>query len=824
MDTGREYNIMKESHTPGYLLFFIFIIVLSHPFSPMLHAGDYIVDSNSNNVDANPGDGICRDASGYCTLNAALTEANLDGEPSLITFSMRFSGSSYIPGGSLPTLVEEDTTIDASSQWNGSWPNGTPGIEIRGGSVNTGLIRIQTSGCAIFGVLFSGGGTTVGVYSDSLASGNTIGGPAPGQRCVFVTESYGVYLDYSTGTQVLGSYFGTTDGETLASVSGKDGVFCRGNGNVIQNNLFGGYSQHAIMVWGDDNEVIGNIVGSNVEQSLPLPNNMGIEASGNRTFISGNLFAASASHGIFIHNGEDIRIVGNFVGGQTSLGNGGDGIRLHGADRAHVGEPEANSYNRISYNSGSGIYLIFSSETTIQNNSITTNAADGIFVSENIHRIGGTSSMERNVIGRNGQAGIRLNDAHECVIQGNYIGFDSAGVYDAGNLGHGILVEGASTFNTIGGSEYAGRNYIGWNLMDGIQLTGVGTDSNTVSGNRIGIPVNRAFEAPNGNHGISLYNGASSNRIGEFNHPYNIVVSSGWSGIAIVNSDNNSVYLNLIGTTDGGLNWGNTYYGIHVNDGNTNQITQNVIAYNGTAGNYAGVRIEGSIAFRNRISLNTIHHNSGPGIELADGANMGVTAPIITSVTSTQINGTGPANSIVEFFSDFDDEGQAVEGFANSDAMGNFSINCDAGGPFVTATATDSGGNTSVFSSPFSEVTLGTRLTMPAKNFVPGGICALDAFLASDQARTNVPFCVVLDVAGQYFFWPAWTGAFDYQRIDVNAGYQIRTIIPPFTWPDTGSQSVYGLHFYAAMLTDGLDQILGGDAGYDAYTFGFEPQ
>jgi len=202
---------------------------------------------------------------------------------------------------------------------------------------------------------------------------------------------------------------------------------------------------------------------------------------------------------------------------------------------------------------------------------------------------------------------------------------------------------------------------------------------------------------------------------------------------------------------------------------------------------------------------------------------MGITAPIITSFTSNQINGTAPPNSMIEFFSDFDDEGHSMEGFTNSDAQGNFSYNCDAREPFITATATDSTGNTSVFASHVSALTLGVRLTMPAINFRPGGVCSLDALIASDQPRTAVPLCVILDVQGQYFFWPTWGGSFDYQRIDVVPGNQMRTILPQFIWPDTGSQSVYGLHFYGAMLTEELDQILGGNEGYDACTFGFEP-
>ena len=47
---------------------------------------------------------------------------------------------------------------------------------------------------------------------------------------------------------------------------------------------------------------------------------------------------------------------------------------------------------------------------------------------------------------------------------------------------------------------------------------------------------------------------------------------------------------------------------------------------------------------------------------------------------------------------------------------------------------------------------------MPAEYYSPGDLCMLDAHLynAADP-MTAVPLVVILDVAGQYWFWDDWT-------------------------------------------------------------------
>jgi len=71
-------------------------------------------------------------------------------------------------------------------------------------------------------------------------------------------------------------------------------------------------------------------------------------------------------------------------------------------------------------------------------------------------------------------------------------------------------------------------------------------------------------------------------------------------------------------------------------------------------------------------------------------------------VAETTVSGTACPGCTVEIFSDDEDEGRVYEGSAVANAEGLFGF--DKGGPFtgphLTATATDSSGNTSEFSTP----------------------------------------------------------------------------------------------------------------------------
>ena len=128
----------------------------------------------------------------------------------------------------------------------------------------------------------------------------------------------------------------------------------------------------------------------------------------------------------------------------------------------------------------------------------------------------------------------------------------------------------------------------------------------------------------------------------------------------------------------------------------------NVITLNGGD----GVDINGTGTLGNTITRNSIHSNGGIGIDNCDGGNAELSPPALTNVTANSVGGLAPVSyATVEIFSDDADEGRVYEGTTTAGAGGSFIFTKATGfhGPYLTATATDSGGNTSEFSSPVAK-------------------------------------------------------------------------------------------------------------------------
>lgn len=227
-------------------------------------------------------------------------------------------------------------------------------------------------------------------------------------------------------------------------------------------------------------------------------------------------------------------------------------------------------------------------------------------------------------------------------IEGNFIGTDATGTVARANGGAGVLIGTYASENTVGGIDPAARNLISGNTQ-GVVIGPWGR--NLVQGNYIGTDVTSV--SPLGNS----------------------------IGVRIVNVSQN----NLIGGAGSGA--------------------ENLIAFNMT-----GILVDGQYgeAYYNTFSRNRIHSNTVKGISLQSGGNQSISAPAITSVTPTQVAGTAVAHAKVEVFSDADGQGAVFEGATTADAAGNWSLSKPEGftGPYVTATATDTLGNTSEFSSP----------------------------------------------------------------------------------------------------------------------------
>jgi CSLREA domain-containing protein len=321
----------------------------------------------------------------------------------------------------------------------------------------------------------------------------------------------------------------------------------------------------------------------------------------------------------------------------------------------------------------------------------------GIVVYSNNNTIGGTGAGQRNIVSSNLYSGINLYaiGAYNNVVQGNWIGLNTAGNAKAPNS-TGVLIDGGASQNTIGGDAASKGNYISGNLSHGVYIEGADTDQNEVNGNVIGLPavvslslsLSPAADVGNGGSGICIQNGPKENGVGDVLS--NTISSNGGAGVLLNAADSNHVYNNSI--SGSGLN------GVTIQDGANNLLMENTIANN--TGD--GVHIDGAAAIGNKLLYNSIHHNTGKGIELENGGNTELDPPTITTANASGASGTTCASCPVQVFSDSEDEGQTYHATVSSDASGNWWHSGALTGPNVTAITTNLGNNTSEFSTPYT--------------------------------------------------------------------------------------------------------------------------
>jgi hypothetical protein len=346
------------------------------------------------------------------------------------------------------------------------------------------------------------------------------------------------------------------------------------------------------------------------------------------------------------------------------------------------------------------------------------NATYGVFISgAGGTVVGGATAGARNVISGNGSAGVFLNSTTTGTqLLGDYIGVDISGAAALGNGLYGVYLVGAPR-NTIGGTAAGDGNVISANGHSGVYFSG-GT-GNQVLGNLIGT--NAAGNAKLGNtyHGV-YFSAVSGGSIGgTAAGAGNVISGNGLSGIYLTGgSKGNLVYGNAIGTDAAGmLNLGNTKFGVLIDQNSSN----NAIGTSGAGSNkiaFNGIGVNVVSGTGNAILYNSIWNNSGAGITLGSGANHNQSAPNLTSAVvtagTTLVQGTLTSLPSTTFTlqlfvnSTLDPagmgEGQSYHGTYTvmTDSSGHATISIKAAGitagQYLTMTATDPNGNTSVFS------------------------------------------------------------------------------------------------------------------------------
>ena len=236
-------------------------------------------------------------------------------------------------------------------------------------------------------------------------------------------------------------------------------------------------------------------------------------------------------------------------------------------------------------------------------------------------------ATSRNVISGNTQVGVVIHDAGSNAnrVAGNYIGLNAAGTAAIANAGDGVLIYNGAQSNNIGGTTTIDRNVISGNLQQGIVIADPGTNSNVMLGNYIGL--NAAGNAAVGNGfadttnnvyypGIGIFNGAQKNTIGgNVTGTTNVISGNAGGGVSIsgTNTNSNVVQGNFIGTNPGGTS--------AIANGNANPsafyLFAGVELFGGAASN--------TIGSLSAIGRNIISGNGAQGIFIGDfGTNLNV--------------------------------------------------------------------------------------------------------------------------------------------------------------------------------------------------------
>jgi CSLREA domain-containing protein len=172
------------------------------------------------------------------------------------------------------------------------------------------------------------------------------------------------------------------------------------------------------------------------------------------------------------------------------------------------------------------------------------NGSGGIRINISNVTIGDTTAAARNIISGNTGNGISVVSG-SATIQGNFIGTNASGFGKIPNQ-TGVLISGAAN-NTVGGTTPAARNIISGNLSAGISIVNAGATNNLVQGNYVG---------PDVTGGVALGNGDGLNgdgiRVGQIGtSPSGITIGGTAAGAGNVISGNSFEGLLLFNDLNG---------------------------------------------------------------------------------------------------------------------------------------------------------------------------------------------------------------------------------------------------------------------------------
>jgi CSLREA domain-containing protein len=510
--------------------------------------------------------------------------------------------------------------------------NSENGVQLNGGatanSVLGNLVGTNVAGDdlgnGLDGLVIRGGSTDNTIGGAALGEGNTIG----------FNRASGIFIGDAgtTGNRVLGNFIGTNAaGDDLRHVRDGIAIGIGASGNTIggaapgEGNVIGlsGLSGVLLFVGATGNEILGNFIGTNADgddlgivgDGIAITSGSTANTIGGAAPGAGNIIGFNGASGVFVGDAGTTgnRVLGNFIGTNAAgddLRHVRDGVAIGmGASGNTIGGAATGEGNTIGFNRF-GVMLEGAGTTgnALLGNFIGTNAAGDQNLGNVFHgvlvRSGASSNViggagAGNTIGFNGNDGVFIQEAEttDNAVLGNYIG-TSANGQNLGNLRFGVVVTSGASDNTIGGVGVG--NTIGFNVFDGVLIQS--TTGNALAGNFIGTNA-VGQNLGNGRHGVTAAAGASDNTIGgAAAGAGNTIGYNAANGVFFVlEATGNRVHGNFIGVSADGSARGNGLDGVRI--------------IGGSSGNLIGGSAPGE--------GNTIWSNAGAGVLVADQSTAG---------------------------------------------------------------------------------------------------------------------------------------------------------------------------------------------------------
>ena len=376
-------------------------------------AHTYTVNSTADTSDATPGDGVCADGSGNCTLRAAIEEANADSGPTQINVP---AGTYTLSNGELnPTADMFITGAGAGSTIVNQTTSSSRVFDVTGGATEiSGMTISGGNGANGAGLYVTNAGLTLA--SDTVSGNNAGGG-----------YGAGVYVAYSGA---LWMSDGALQGNTTTGYGG--GLYNDGRSYLRDSTIGGSGSGQGNSAYGGAGIYVtgGNMVADNIT-------------------VQGN---TATSYGGGVYNDGSMQLNGGSITGNV-------------ADRGTSGS----GYGGGVYND----YTLAMTGTTVSNNLARGTSADagGIYTDDVLQLTGSdvTGNQTQNTTNHYDSYGGGIDNEYDLQmtggsITGNTATYDSSVsgvtggyVYGGGlyNDGDNATVDGVSIKgNTVNGGDY----------------------------------------------------------------------------------------------------------------------------------------------------------------------------------------------------------------------------------------------------------------------------------------------------------------------------------------------------------------------------------